>query len=190
LIPIGYLAWAENASLKELDKHNKLINKIYEVISPHFEHIFVEKRRGTGLIQIFDESELVKGKQSRYKVANSDMLVLDEEEKPLLVIEPETSASPKTFGRSIPIYTIAKKVRIGKKEYSISSPLLLLIVIPDQSRTIQKTEQLFDLEKKLKEAIDFEGSSLKDFAICQIGDLEEALGRFKDSNGYCSYSSL
>jgi len=110
------------------------------------------------------------------------MLVLDEEEKPLLVIEPETSASPKTFGRSIPIYAIAKKVRIGKKEYSISSPLLLLIVIPDQSQTSQKTEQLFDLEKKLKETIDFEGSSLKDFAICQVGGLKEALGRLIDSN--------
>jgi len=176
--------------LNEPDKHNELIDKVYKTISPHFEYIFIEKRRGTGLIRVFDESKLIQGKQSRYKVANADMLVLDEKERPLLVIEPETSASPKTFGRSIPIYAIAKKVRIGKKEYSISSPLLLLIVISDQKKASQKTEQLIDLKKKLKETIVFKGSSLKDFAICQIGDLEEALGRLMDSNGYSGYASF
>jgi len=167
--------------------HSELIDKIYDIISPHFQHISIEKRHGVGLIQIFDEEELIKNEQKRFKIANADMLVLDEKEKPLLVIEPETDASPKTFGRSIPIYTIARKVKIVKKEYSTESPLLLLIVIPKQPENGQKAEQLPDFEKKLKKTIDLKESSLKDFAICQINDLKPTLKRLFINNGYEKY---
>lgn len=173
--------------MKKSNKHDELIDKIYNIISPYFQHIFIEKRDGSGYIQIFDENELIEGKQNRFKIAYADMIVFDEKEKPLLVIEPETSPSPKTFGRSIPIYTIAQKVKIGNKKYSIESPLLLLIIIPKQPKDGQKAEQLSDLEKKLKKTIDLKESSLMDFAICQINDLKPTLKRLFINNGYDKY---
>jgi hypothetical protein len=88
--------------MKTSNKHDELIDRIYDIISPYFKDIFIEKRNGIGYIQIFDEHELVKGKRNRFKIAYADMMVLDEEEKPFLVIEAEMSSSPKTFGRSIP----------------------------------------------------------------------------------------
>ena len=168
-------------------EHDELIDKVYDIISPYFQHIFIEKRNDTGEIQVFDETELIKGEQNRFKIAKADMIVLDGEEKPLLVIEPETSSSPKTFGRSIPIYTIAQKVRIRGRDYSIEFPLLLLIVIPTQQECGQKAEQLTDLEKKLKKTINWKESNLKDFAICQIGDLKPTLKRLFIDNGYDKY---
>lgn len=177
--------------MKKTNNHNELINEIYEIISPYFQHIFIEKKHGTGLIQIFDETELIKGEQNRFKIANLDILVLDDEEKPLLIIEPETSPSPKTFGRSIPIYTIAQKIKIGKdREYSIKSPLLLLIVIPKQPKDGQKAKQLSDLERKLKKTIDLKESNLLDFAICQINDLKPTLKKLFIDNGYDKYGCL
>ena len=167
--------------------HSELIDKIYNIISPYFRHIFIEKRNGTNYIQIFDEKKLIENEQNRFKIANADMLVLDEKEKPLLIIEPETSASPKTFGRSIPIYTIAQKVKIKNKEYSIECPLLLLIVIPKQPEKGQKEHQLPNLEEKLKKTIDLKESSLKDFAICQIDALKPTLKRLFINNGYKEY---
>lgn len=167
--------------------HDELIDKIYDTISPYFHHIFIEKRNGTNYIQIFDENKLIKGKQERFKIAFADMMVLNEEKKPLIVIEPETDSSPKTFGRTIPIYTIAQKVKIENKEYSIECPLLLLIVIPNQPENGQKAEQLPDLEKKLKKTIDLKESSLMDFAICQINDLKPTLKRLFINNGYKEY---
>jgi len=170
--------------MEDPKKHYELIDKIYDTISPYFQHIFIEKRNDVDYIQIFDENKLIKGKQKRFKIAHADVMVLDEKEKPLLVIEPETSPTPKTFGRSIPIYTIAQKVKIKNKEYTIESPLLLLIVIPNQPKKGQKAEQLPDLEKKLKKTIDLKDSSLMDFAICQIDDLKPTLKRLFINNGY------
>ena len=182
----------EMKHMKKSSKHSELIDTIYETISPYFKYIFIEKKPGIGLIQIFDETELIKGKQNRFKIANLDILVLDDEEKPLLIIEPETGSSPKTFGRSILIYTIAKKIKIKSKdkEYSIGSPLLLLIAIPEQPKAGQKAEQLSDLETKLKEVIDLKESSLRDFAICQINDLKPTLKRLFINNGYDKYGCL
>ena len=173
--------------------HSELIDKIYSTISPYFQYIFIERKDGVSEIQIFDEKELIKKKQNRFKIAYADMLVLDDKEKPLLVIEPETSASPKTFGRSITIYTIAQKVRVNYKniekkiEKTIESPLLLLIVIPKQPEKGQKKQQLPDLEEKLKKTIDLKGSSLKDFAICQDDVLKPTLKRLFINNGYDEY---
>jgi hypothetical protein len=97
------------------------------------------------------------------------------------------SSSPKTFGRSVPIYTIAQKVKIGQKEYPIESPLLLLIIIPKQKQEGQKAEQLSDLEAKLKQTIKLKTSSLMDFALCQIDYLKPTLRRLFISNGYDRY---
>ncbi len=73
--------------------------------------LFIEKRNGIDSIQISDENELIEGKQNRFKIADADIIVFDEEEKPLLVIGPEITTSPKTFGRSISIYIIARNVK-------------------------------------------------------------------------------
>ena len=60
-------------------------------------------------------------------------------------------------------------------------------MIPTQQEGGQKAEQLTDLEKKLKKTINWKESNLKDFAICQIGDLKPTLKRLFIDNEYDKY---
>lgn len=108
------------------------------------------------------------------------MLLLDGNDQPFIVIEPETSSSPKTFGRSIPVYAVARQI-IADKPYPIKSPLYLIIVIPDDKKNPgQKKNQLEDLQRKMKESIKLKGSQLAEFAFCQISDFEDTVGRMID----------
>jgi len=174
--------------MTESKAHEELVNEIKKTISPHFSFLLIEDENAIGKIQIFDEKVLRERKQNRFKIAEADIMVLDDKENPFLVIEPETSSSPKTFGRSIPVYAVAQSVKVGNKKYLIESPLLLLVVIPKQKNDSQKDKQLPDLERKLKETIDFGRSNLRDFAFCQISDLRPTLKWLFESNGYDKYA--
>ncbi len=179
--------------LKMKETHEDLINEIKKVISPIFQTYHIEKQDGVGLLQIFDEENMVPREENKFKVANADIVVFDDNKTPFLIIEPETSGSPKTFGKSISIYTIAKMVRVGGKkveEYSIESPLLLLIVIPQHPENSQKEDQLDDLRKKLKMTIDLRNSQLKDFDVCQIDNVKPTLRKLLNNNGYKNYGGL
>jgi hypothetical protein len=174
-------------------EHKDLVDKVYAILLPVFgkDSIFIEGRC-VGYIQIFDKSELKNGEMNRFKIARSDIMVFDDEGKPLLVVEPETSSSPKTFGRSIPIYTIAKRVIIkseGKviKSKKIESPLLLLIVIPEQKANSQKDVQLPDVENKIKMNVNTRDSNIKDFAICESNDLMPTLRRLFNNSKYSRF---
>lgn len=169
--------------MQEQKTHQNLIAKVKKILNPFQDKLLIEKQNGVGLIQVFSEEEMHKGDRNKYKIAFSDMLLLDDNDKPFLVIEPETSASPKTYGRSIPIYTIAKKIIIGDDKYQIESPLLLMIVIPKSENQNQKRQQLEDLQRKIKNVIKLEGTQLKDFAICQISDFVETLRKIYEKSG-------
>lgn len=155
--------------------HQGLIAEIKKILHPFRDNLLIEKHNGIGLIQVFSEEKMNEGEKNKFKIAFSDMLLLDDNRQPFLVIEPETSSSPKTYGRSIPVYTIAKQI-IVDRQYQVKSPLFLIIVIPDYKKNpSQKKYQLEDLQRKIKSAIKLEGSQLEDFAFCQISDFEETL---------------
>lgn len=180
----------ELANNPEQKIHEKLIDGIKRILSPFSNKLLIEKQNGVGLIQVFSEEEMIEGNRNRFKIAFSDMLLLDDNNKPFLVIEPESSSSPKTFGRSIPIYSIAKKIIIADKEYPIECPLLLMIVIPNYENQSQKRQQVEDLQQKIKKAMKFTESQLKDFAICQIDDFTTTLKDLLIKNGYPNYGKL
>lgn len=164
--------------------HQDLIAEVKKILNPFRDKLLIEKHDGVGLIQVFSEENLIEGERNKFKIALSDMLLLDDNRQPFLVIEPETSASPKTYGRSIPVYTIAKNIIIGKKEYPVNMPLILIIVVPNNEKNPnQKKCQLEDLQLKIKSAQKFEGSQLKDFAICQISDFEETFEKMIEERG-------
>ena len=169
--------------MPDKETHQNLIAKVKKILNPFQDKLLIEKQNGVGLIQVFSEAEMNEGDKNKFKIAFSDMLLLDDDRKPFLVIEPETSASPKTYGRSIPIYTIAKKIIIGDDKYQIESPLLLMIVIPKSENQNQKRQQLEDLQRKIKNVIKLEGTQLKDFAFCQISDFEETLEKMIEESG-------
>ena len=81
--------------------HNRLIAQIKKCLFPLAHNLRIEKE-GIGLIKVFSEysADLARGV---YEIAHADMVLLDENKEPILVIEPETSSSSKTFGRSIPV---------------------------------------------------------------------------------------
>ncbi|MFC2165626.1 WGR domain-containing protein [Acidobacteriota bacterium] len=157
--------------------HQNLIADVKKITSFFPNRLLVNKQNGVGLIQVFSESGTIKGELNKFKIAYADMLLLDEEENPLLVIEPESSSSPKTFGRSIPVFAIAKEIIVRTEKFKIEKPLYLLIVIPDSKDREKKTAQLKDLRIKLKKVLRIEQSSLNDFSICQISNLERNLSR-------------
>lgn len=160
--------------------HQGLIAEVKRILSPKRHELLIEKQGGVGLIQVFSEENMSEGERNKFKVAYADMLLLDGKGQPFIVIEPEASSSPKTFGRSIPVYAVAKQI-IADKAYPIKSPLFLIIIIPDDKKNPgQKKYQLEDLQRKMKKSIKFEGSQLADFAFCQISDFEDTVGRMID----------
>ena len=168
--------------MQEQKAHQDLIAEVKKILYPLRDKLLIEKQNGVGLIQVFSEEDMTEGEKNKFKIAFSDMLLLDDNRQPFIVIEPETSASPKTFGSSIPIYTIAKQI-IADDKYQVEYPLLLVIVIPDNKNPSQKKYQLEDLQRKIKSAIKLEGSQLKDFVICQISNFEETLEKMIEESG-------
>lgn len=185
-----------NSQLEDMSiqkTHSDLIEEIKIVLFPlrNKLKLFIEKQDEVGLIQVFSDVEMNDGERNKFKIAYSDILLLDENDKPLLIIEPETSSSPKTFGRSIPVYSIAKQIKVKKKSYQVESFLLLMIVIPDDKENkIKKKNQLEDFQSKIKNAINFPESKLKDFVICQISDLRKALKNLLIKYGLSRYAQL
>lgn len=162
--------------------HQDLIAKVKKILDSFGDKLLIEKQNGIGLIQVFSEEKMTEGERNKFKIAFSDMLLLDDNRQPFIVIEPETSISPKTFGRSIPVYTIAKQI-IADRQYQVKSPLFLIIVIPDDKKNpSQKRYQLEDLQRKIKSATKLEGSQLEDFAFCQISDFKETLEKMIDAS--------
>jgi hypothetical protein len=162
--------------------HQDLIAKVKKILDSFGDKLLIEKQNGIGLIQVFSEEKMTEGERNKFKIAFSDMLLLDDNRQPFIVIEPETSTSPKTFGRSIPVYTIAKQI-IADRQYQVKSPLFLIIVIPDDKKNpSQKRYQLEDLQRKIKSATKLEGSQLEDFAFCQISDFKETLEKMIDAS--------
>ena len=163
--------------------HQDLIVEIKKILDSFGDKLLIEKQNGIGLIQVFSEEDMTEGEKNKFKIAFADMLLLDDNRQPFLVIEPETSSSPKTYGRSIPVYTIAKQI-IADRQYQVKSPLFLIIVIPDYKKNpSQKKYQLEDLKRKIKSAIKLEGSQLEDFAFCQISDFEETFNKMIEKRG-------
>jgi len=170
--------------------HEELISKIRNILSPFSKRLYVEKKDGVGLIQVFKGNDLTIAEYS-YRIAFADILLLDDKDKgnPLMVIEPETSFSPKTFGRSIFAYTIANEIKIGRKRMKIKLPLLLMIVIPDDKNDIYKRRgQLEDLQYTFKNKVGLEKSQLRDFRICQISDFKETIKGLLNENGHSADS--
>lgn len=162
--------------------HQDLMDEIKKILKTFRNKLLIEKQGGVGLIQVFSEEEMAEGERNKFKVALSDMLLLDNRGQPFIVIEPETSSSPKTFARSIPVYSIARQI-IAIEPYQVKSPLCLIIVIPDDKKNPdQKKYQLEDLQRKLKSVIKFEGSQLADFTFCQIHDFEDTIRKMIDTS--------
>lgn len=167
------------------ETHNRLIGQIKTCLSPVASNLYIEKEK-IGLIKVFSEyaTDVAEGE---YEVAYADMVLLDENKEPILIIEPETSSSPKTFGRSIPVYAMAGEIRFSSRKYPIRQPLLLMIVIPDHKHDVQeKRSQLEDMQNKAKRLIATRGSKLKDVYICQISDFEIKIKELLENNGYSS----
>ena len=162
--------------------HQSLIAEVKRILNPFRKKLLIEKQGGIGLIQVFSEEKMTEGEKNKFKIALSDMLLLDDNHQPFIVIEPETSSSPKTVGRSIPVYAVASQ-RIADKPYKIKSPMFFIIVIPDDKKNPgQKKYQLEDLQNKIKSAIKLEGSKLANFDFCQISDFENTIGKVIDAS--------
>jgi len=81
--------------------------------------------------------------------------------------------------------------KVENKNYQVEPFLLLMIVIPDDKKNkIQKKNQLEDLRSKIKDAINFSESELKDFIICQISDFREILKSFLIKYGFSRYAQM
>jgi len=114
------------------------------------------------------------------------MMVFDND-KPVLAIEilQHKPTPPRDIAGPITVYMITRKIVINqengqKKEYDLTrkdSNLKLLIVIPDQPEKGKKSQQIKDLNEKFKGVLDIQSeySTLKDFAISEIGDLNPVL---------------
>ncbi|HEC82256.1 MAG TPA: hypothetical protein ENI53_00015 [Thermoplasmatales archaeon] len=170
--------------------HKEMVRNIKKILKPVFTHIYVENEKNTGKIQVFNIRELPEKGKNQYKIAEADILVYDKEKKLFLIIEPETNSSPKTFGRSLNVYTIAESIKTREGEQKIKTAILLLIVIPNKKESNKKANQLKFLEKRLKESINLKNSRLKDFAFCQIKDFKNVLKNLLKRNGYESYANL
>ncbi|MGP8024402.1 MAG: hypothetical protein ACLPHE_10330 [Methanobacterium sp.] len=170
-----------------------LTSIIYDNISSIFNpnNIYMKGKDGVSNIVLFDEPVLIDGEKSRYRILYSSMMVFEDDKLRLAIeILPNKPTPPRDIAGPIPVYMVTRKVvinrRNGKKtEYELTdknSKFNLLIVIPDQfegSQKSQKSLQIKDLNEKFKGVIDLESeySNLKDFAICEISDLDSVLER-------------
>ena len=167
--------------------YEEFLIEVYDSISKEFnkQTIYVKGKNGVSNIVIFDEPDLYKEK-SRYRIAYSSMLILDNN-RPLLGIEaiPNKPTPPRDIAGPIPIYMIARKIVItfkngSTKEYELvdgDSKFNLLVVVPDQPESGLKSAQIKDLNEKFKGVFDLnsEYSNLKDFEICEFSDIKSAL---------------
>lgn len=172
----------------QMVKTEEFINQIYGAVSKAFktETIHLKGNNGVNNIVLFDEPELIPGEKSRYRIAYSTIAVFDGE-KLILVVEaiPNAPTPPKDIVGSIPVCMITRKIVINKKngqnlEYALTdkdSKFLLLVVVPDQGGNGKKSDQISDLNEKFKGVLDLDSeySNLKDFAICEISDIDSVL---------------
>ncbi len=166
-----------------------LTDLIYDEISSIFKpkDIYVKGKNGVSNIVLFDEPVLIDGEKSRYRILYSSMMVFEDDQLKLAVeIIPNKPTPPRDIAGPIPVYMISRKIVInrinGKKtEYDLTdkhSKFNLLIVVPDHFSD-QKSLQFKDLNEKFRGVLDLESeySNLKDFAICEISDLNPVLKR-------------
>lgn len=175
-------------------KTEEFNNQIYDIISKTFktETIYLKRNNGVNNIVLFDEPKLISGEKSRYRISYPNMAVFNDE-KLVLIVEAISKAPtpPKDIVGSIPVCMIARKIVINEKngqnlEYSLTdkdSKFFLLVVVPDQEGT-QKSNQISDLNEKFKGVLDLDSeySNLKDFAICEIKDIEFVLKKLLENN--------
>lgn len=168
---------------------DEFTNDVYNAISDEFKNysIYVKGREEVGNIVVFDEPDLYKDK-SRYRIVYSNIMIFDDN-MPLLAIEaiPHKPTPPKDIAGPIPIYMIARKIIVNmkngnNKEYELingDSKFNLLIIVPDQPESGLKSAQIRDLNEKFKGVFDLESeySNLKDFEICEFGNIKSALMR-------------
>lgn len=173
-------------------KDEEFINQIYGAVSKAFktETIYLKGKDGVGKIVLFDESKLIPGEMNRYKISNPTMVVFDGEKLVMIVEAMPKKPTPKKLVGPIPVCMITRNIIInkkdGQKEYELKdSKFLLLIVVPDQGdENGQRSERILDLNDKFRGVrdLDSEYSNLKDFAICEIGDVEQVLDRLLKDN--------
>ena len=152
-------------------RHERMVSEVAKILEQEAEGEVLVEGQNVGHIQMF----LSEKPANSSRVAKADILKLDASGKPILVGEPETSTSPKSFGRSILMYTIVEWLRVKamKIDESIVSPLKLLIVVPDAPDFRGRRRQLNILESRLKDSIHLDRSTLADFAICQLRDARD-----------------
>jgi hypothetical protein len=164
--------------------------KIYEFLPASMrDNSYAVHVDGITGIAPFNEAYPPKEGLSAYRMKlTCDILVLNEE-KPFLAIELETSQDPQVVMGLIPLYMLTKWIKIRKANLDLNQfpvdSLLLIIVVPDLSDTLQ--EKWTDSEEKLKELIDLKEnklSTLKDFEICEISDFKSTLKKILINNGY------
>ena len=175
-------------------KDEEFINQVYGAVSKAFktEKIYLKGKDGVGRIVLFDESELIPGELNRYKISNPTMAVFDGEKLVMVVEAMPKKPTPKKLVGPIPVCMIARNIIInkkdGQKEYQLNnkdSKFLLLIVVPDQGEENgQRSERILDLNDKFRGVMDLDSeySNLKDFAICEIEDVEQVLDRLLKDN--------
>lgn len=171
------------------------IDEIYEILKPLNYKMYVKGKNGITGIQLYSEDYLSESEPIKYKIGSSHLVFLDNNRNPFLFIEIRTNSAPKDIVGPIPLYPLTKILRINylndnSEQIDINEQFLLLVVTPEPSEGGQKSEQVSDLEYKLKEIIDFKNkySNLKDFALCEIKDFKPALKKLLDNNGYEEYA--
>ena len=171
-------------------KANEFIKEVYETIKEDIKgyDVYIKGENGVSNIVIFDEPDLVEGEKSRYRIAHSNIMIFNED-NPILAIEtiPKESAPPRDIVGPIPLYMIARKVVINKKnkknlEFNLDnndSKFTLLVVVPDQREGRYKNLQILDLNEKFKGVLNLksEYSNLKDFEICEFSNIKPVLSK-------------
>ncbi len=168
---------------------DEFTNMVYNEISNHFKKNkkYVKGKDEVNSIVIFDEP-ILSHEKSRYKIAYSKIIIFENNE-PFLAIEavPHKPTPPKDIAGNIPIYMITRKIVINMKngrneEYVIkdNSNFNLLIVVPNQPEG-NKSAQISDLNEKFKGIFDLnnEYTNLKNFEICELDNIDNALNKFK-----------
>lgn len=161
-------------------KIEEMINKVFDELSVHLkkETIYCQGKNGVNTLVLFDEPELIPGEKARYKIGNLTILVL-RDNVPFLSVEviPTSPTPPKTISGLLPVHMVTRSIVINRKgdnnlKYDLDeleNKMLLLIVVPDQSKTV-KEPQFVDLDEKFRGVISLrsEYSNVKDFAIAPL----------------------
>ena len=170
------------------DVHNDLISRIREYLSPLGPESLKIEKETAGLIRVTSvpSSDFPHG----IDLAHADMALFDENDQPIMIIEPETASSPKTFGRSITVYSMASEIQIRQRRYPLMNGFLLVIVIPDHKIDLErKRRELSYIGQMAKASLSAGNRRLKDIVICQIADIECEIDRILRKNGNISTAS-